>query len=142
MQTAREGSNIRQLFHRTGPTSCDTTSKLGKSERGAVRAMVRGPCWFAWVGCYPVSRHAVPLSAPSRPRHTRDAFNLGQADHCHAVAASKTTVTLGMSCPKLHCKACNTLILVGFPPRNPHTSDWLTAPVSSPSVDPTRRGCQ
>jgi hypothetical protein len=69
MQTAREGSNIRQLFHRTGPTSCDTTSKLGKSERGAVRAMVRGPCWLAWV--FSCASPRCPFVSLSRPRHTK-----------------------------------------------------------------------
>jgi hypothetical protein len=74
-------------------TSCDATSKLGKSERGAVSGGVFAG-WF--VMFFLLSRHAVRLSARAGSEMLPSIR--AKLIHRHAVAASKTTVMLGMSC--------------------------------------------
>ena len=65
------------LLSGTELPSCDATSKLGKSERGAVR---EGSCWLGLGVFFLLSRHAVRLSARADHGTPRDApFNPGQS---------------------------------------------------------------
>jgi|SRR5947209_4824075 len=59
---------------RTELTSCDTTSKLGKSERGAVRAMGEGVLMVN----FPVSSPRCPFCQPEQSTaHQEDALQSG-----------------------------------------------------------------
>jgi RNase P subunit RPR2 len=72
--------------------------------------MVEGAL-LARLGCFPVSRHAGHFVSHGTPETSSIRARLITATQ---LLHQKTTVTLGMSCRSGHCKACNTLTLVGL----------------------------